>query len=49
MMTVILGLPFNQVKFQIRAFEMLGDFFYYFKDYKLALLYYIKGVIHINL
>jgi len=44
MMKIILDLPFNQVGFQIKGFETLGDILIEFKDYKSALIYYTRGV-----
>ena len=44
MISFVISLPFNQEKFNINAYELIGDIFTYFKDYKIAILYYKKGV-----
>ena len=46
MMSIILDLPFDRSKFQVKGFEIMGDIFEHFKDYMKSILYYIKGVIY---
>ena len=47
MMSYVISLPFNEGKFQIKGYEILGDIMIQFKNYKLAMVYYMKGVFNI--
>jgi len=52
MMAYVLELPFNRAKFQIKGYEMVGNILSHFKNYKLAIIYYMQGVlllIHIEI
>jgi len=44
MVKILMELPFNQVGFQLRGYKLLGDLFTFFRDYRIALLYYMQGV-----
>eukprot|EP00826_Nyctotherus_ovalis_P020631 TRINITY_DN16498_c0_g1_i1.p1 TRINITY_DN16498_c0_g1~~TRINITY_DN16498_c0_g1_i1.p1 ORF type:complete len:218 (+),score=44.91 TRINITY_DN16498_c0_g1_i1:83-736(+) len=41
MVKTLLRLPFNRVGFQLKGYKLLGDLFVFFKDYRVALLYYM--------
>jgi hypothetical protein len=45
MMFHILDLPIPTTLLQLKAIELLGDLLAEYHDYRLALLYYLKGVL----